>query len=42
MLHVVRQIENRFPGAKGRVVPLALAISACALAVGMGMMLLGR
>ena len=40
MLHVFRQIESHFPGSKGRVVPVALAISACALAVGLGVLLL--
>jgi hypothetical protein len=40
MLHVIRQIENRFPGAKGRVIPVALLVSACALEVGLGFLLL--
>lgn len=40
MLHVVRQIENRFPGTKGRVIPAASVLSVMALAVGLGMLLL--
>jgi hypothetical protein len=35
MLHVVKQIEERFPTARDRVIPVAVAISAFALAVGL-------
>ena len=34
MLHVIRQIERRFPSTEGRIIPLALAVSACALGLG--------
>ena len=40
MLHVIRQIENRFPGTQGRIVPIAVAFSASALAIGLGILLL--
>jgi len=34
MLHVIRQIESRFPSTAGLILPIAVAVSACALAVG--------
>jgi hypothetical protein len=39
MLHVIRQIENQFTRTKSHIVPAALVISACALAIGLGLML---
>jgi hypothetical protein len=39
MLHVVKQIEDRFPGARGRTVPTLLAVSAVALAIGLVLVL---
>ena len=41
MLHVIRQFENRFQGTKGRIVPALVAVSTVALAVGIGVLLLG-
>jgi hypothetical protein len=35
MLHVIKQIQERYPTVKDRVVPVAMAISACALAIGL-------
>jgi hypothetical protein len=40
MLHVIRQIETRFPRTKGRIAPIALAISASALVAEIGVLLL--
>ena len=40
MLHVVRLIERRFPNAGSRIVTSLLALSASALAIGVGIMLL--
>jgi hypothetical protein len=40
MLQVIRQIENRFPRTRGRAVPALLAVSLCALALGIGVLLL--
>jgi len=40
MLHVVRQIQRRFPNSQSRVVPTMLALSASALLIGIGLMLL--
>jgi hypothetical protein len=39
MLHVVKQIEERFPTTKDRVIPFALAISAFAVAIGLVLLL---
>jgi hypothetical protein len=35
MLHVVKQFEERLPATKDRVIPVAMAISAVALALGL-------
>jgi hypothetical protein len=42
MLHVVKLIERRFPNAGNRVVASLLALSASALAVGIGILLLKK
>jgi len=34
MLHVIRQIERRYPSTEGHVISLALAVSACAFGLG--------
>jgi hypothetical protein len=39
MLHVVKQIERRFPNQGSRIVTVLVALSASALVVGIGMML---
>jgi hypothetical protein len=39
MLHVVKQIQRHFPNQGGRVVTALVALSASALAVGIGLML---
>jgi hypothetical protein len=39
VLHVVKQIERRFPRQGGRIVTALLAVSAAALALGIGLML---
>ena len=39
MLHVVKQFEERFPTTKDRVIPVAVAISAFALAIGLVVLL---
>jgi hypothetical protein len=40
MIHVVRQIQRHFPNSGNRVVATLLALSASALAIGIGIMLL--
>lgn len=40
MLHVVKLIERRFPNAGNRVITSLVALSASALAIGIGLMLL--
>jgi hypothetical protein len=40
MIHVVKLIERRFPNAGGRIVTSLVALSASALAIGIGLMLL--
>ena len=40
MIHVVRQFQRRFPNYGNRVVATLLALSASALAIGLGVMLL--
>ena len=40
MIHVVKLIERRFPKAGDRIVLSLLALSASALAVGLGILLL--
>jgi hypothetical protein len=42
MLHVVKQIQRHFPQAGGRIVAALVALSASALAIGVGLMLLTR
>ncbi len=42
MLHNIRLIERRFPKLAGRLVPSLLALSASALVVGLGLLLLRR
>jgi hypothetical protein len=42
MLHVVKQIQRHFPNQSSRVVTGLLVLSASALAVGVGLMLLNR
>ena len=39
MLHVLRQIERRFPEQSGRIVVVAVLASASALAIGVGLLL---
>jgi hypothetical protein len=39
VLHVVKQIERRFPNQGSRIVTALLAVSAAALAIGIGLML---
>jgi hypothetical protein len=40
MLHVVKQIQRRFPNNGGRITASLVALSACALAIGVGLLLL--
>jgi hypothetical protein len=40
MLHVVKQIQRHYPKARGRIVSTLIALSASALAIGIGLMLL--
>jgi hypothetical protein len=40
MLHVVKQIERHFPNQGSRLITALIALSASALAVGVGLMLL--
>jgi hypothetical protein len=40
MIHVVGRIERRFPASSGRIVGALLALSASALAIGIGLILL--
>jgi hypothetical protein len=40
MIHVVKLINRRFPNAGGRVVSSLFALSASALAIGVGLLLL--
>lgn len=35
MLHIVHLVERRFPRGAGRIAPMLLALSACALAAGL-------
>jgi hypothetical protein len=39
MLHVVKQIQRHFPNQGSRVVGALVALSASALAIGLGLML---
>jgi hypothetical protein len=40
MLHIVKLVRRRFPNTGGRIVNTLFAISASALALGIGIMLL--
>ena len=40
MIHVVKLIERRFPNSNGRIISSLFALSASALAIGIGIMLL--
>jgi hypothetical protein len=40
MLHVVKQIRRRFPNNGNRIIASLVALSASALAIGVGMLLL--
>jgi hypothetical protein len=40
MLHVVKQIQRHFPNSSPRIVGALVALSASALAIGIGLMLL--
>jgi hypothetical protein len=40
MVHVVKLIHRRFPNAGGRIVSSLFALSASALAIGVGLLLL--
>jgi hypothetical protein len=42
MLHVVKQIQRHFPNQSSRVVTGLIALSASALLVGVGLLLLRR
>jgi hypothetical protein len=40
MIHVVKLVRRRFPNAGGRIVSSMLLVSASALAIGVGLLLL--
>jgi hypothetical protein len=40
MLHVIKQIQRHFPKHRAKVVPVLFALSASALLVGVGLLLL--
>jgi hypothetical protein len=40
MIHIVKLIQRRYPKAGGRIISSLLALSASALAVGLGILLL--
>jgi hypothetical protein len=42
MLHNVKLIERRFPKASGRIISSLVALSASALLVGLGLLLLRK
>jgi hypothetical protein len=42
MLHVVKQIQRHFPNQSSRIVTGLVALSASALLIGVGLMLLNR
>jgi hypothetical protein len=41
MIHVVKLINRQFPNAEGRIVTSLFALSASALAIGVGLLMLG-
>jgi hypothetical protein len=40
MVHVVKLIQRRYPNSSGRIIGSLFALSASALAIGIGLMLL--
>jgi hypothetical protein len=42
MLHVVKQIQRHFPGRNNTIVAVAVALSASALLVGVGLLVLNQ
>ena len=42
MLHVVKLIQGRFPNSSNRIIGTLLVISASAMAVGVGILLLNK
>jgi hypothetical protein len=40
MIHVMKLIQRRFPNSSGRIISSLFALSASALAIGLGIMLL--
>ena len=40
MIHVMKLIQRRFPNSSGRIISSLIALSASALAIGIGIMLL--
>jgi len=40
MLHIVKLVQRRFPNTSGRLISTLFALSASALAIGIGIMLL--
>jgi hypothetical protein len=42
MIHVVKLIQRRYPNSSGRIIGSLFALSASALAIGIGLMLLNQ